>query len=747
VSRVEGKLYRIGPADNKVSARYLGGDESDPMNWQELSWFERLAEAASGEGWNEENLPSLRDFLYEDHGIEGLETTSNLWPAMMFAHDDEKIVQAAEGNIPNVKITRDKIGNPIAEIPRRGQPPLRAYLNKPGFSSQDFSEGLGTVGMMVPAARALKVGAAGVGALSNMARLGISGAGASAVSDVATGALSGQGPVESVLDVNVQRAGIEGGMEALFGVAGEAAQLAIPRLRQLITRGTPIVDRRGNLTAEARRTFDELGVNWEQQTQEFRERVIQDALGGRVSSPREALALAEAQTLPGPNVPMTRGQVTGSRGEQIREDLLSKGVYGEPVARRMVEAERATQDALEENLTAVQQVLAGSGPTVRRNEGVQAVQQSLGRQRVAAKQGVDRAYDAARSQGPASYPKPAIATMADTIERQWRQDFAPDILTGSASSMVKQLRDLAERVDAGGVDVRELFEWRQRASNSAAFGTPESKALGNAIKTFDTQMDDALSQALLRGSDDAISVWRDAIGKARGFKQRWESADLIDNLTQPRRGTSLDAMEFKVAPEDAANYLFGISNMGFVSKRNLSRDLRKMKELLPESDFNQLKQELFLRMVDTSRRVHRGETIISGVKLNNAMSDLAERNSALLNSVFTGSEVGMIRQLGRVADRATTVQRQTSNTAVANQRILQELIGNAIRTFSFAGPQIDKLLLLLPLGIREGRERGAMLGLDKRIDYPGSARRMGPELPAVGAATTLPMLEEEDASQ
>jgi len=368
----------------------------------------------------------------------------------------------------------------------------------------------------------------------------------------------------------------------------------------------------------------------------------------------------------------------------------------------MVEAERATQDALEENLTAVQQVLAGSGPTVRRNEGVQAVQQSLGRQRVAAKQGVDRAYDAARSQGPASYPKPAIATMADTIERQWRQDFAPDILTGSASSMVKQLRDLAERVDAGGVDVRELFEWRQRASNSAAFGTPESKALGNAIKTFDTQMDDALSQALLRGSDDAISVWRDAIGKAKGFKQRWESADLIDNLTQPRRGTSLDAMEFKVAPEDAANYLFGISNMGFVSKRNLSRDLRKMKELLPESDFNQLKQELFLRMVDTSRRVHRGETIISGVKLNNAMSDLAERNSALLNSVFTGSEVGMIRQLGRVADRATTVQRQTSNTAVANQRILQELIGNAIRTFSFAGPQIDKLLLLLPLGIREG---------------------------------------------
>ena len=744
MARKAGKIYLHPlPEEGNVPLLFEGGDFTELSNYRRLTTAERAFEAASGKRYNLEDLPSLRDLM--DSSPE-LSSTSSLWPSMMMAGDETKLQGAVAGHIPNAKITKDENGTDIVSFTDSTGESRRAYINRPGFSTQDASRVIGEGAALFGASKAFGVGKQGIGMLNNAARMFGAGTTASAGQDVASGMLANESVIDSVTNVDVPRALTAGALEAGIGTTLDLVLSVVPGLRQKMAQGQKIFDSKGGITQSGRDALEQAGIVWEQTTQEFKDALLTRTLGGGEMTPAQTAILADAGSLPTP-VPMTRGQVTGSPSEQLVEDQMRKGVYGEPVEQRMNQFVTEEQTpALESNLTAIQQQIAGDAPVIARGQGAEAAQLQLGQQRLQANQEKNDAYSQARNPAlfggtfsggsPAVYSQPAITTMADGIERTIRTNFAPDVLEGAPGALVNQLRGFASRETP--VSVREMFEWRARVNNMIERGTPEGTALMSAKRTFDQQMNSALDRALITGDANSVGAWRDAIAQNADFMRTYKDRDTVDLLTATKEGTPGSQLEFNVAPNDAANFIFNASNTGFITKRNLQRDLLKMKELLPENQWNQLRQELFLRIA-SGGRTRQGD--LSGAKLKGSVNDALERSSAVMSAAFTAEEKALLQQFARVADRVQNTTRNYSNTAAANARNLKDLAMQVATAFQMRGPMLDKLLLLVPLGIGEARRTGASIGLNNRLGYEGAAPRPGPG--SVALPTAIATEEQE----
>ena len=748
MARQEGKIYvEFLENEGNTPLRFMGGDQTDLGNYKRLSTSERMFESVRGTGFNLENLPSLRDLMGED---EQLSPNSNLWLAMGQAGGEEKLKQVVSGFLQNPEFKNDENGRPVVSFTNSDGGRTRAYLNKPGLSAQDAARFLGETAALTAGGRAFGVGKQGVGMLSNAMRMFAGGAAGSAGADIAADTLSGQPVLESALNVNVPRALETGLAESAFGTFAETVMLAAPALRNLMNRGEQIVDRQGQLTENGQAALKELGINYNETSQAFKDELLRRTLSGGELNASQTAILAEAQSLP-TAVPMTRGQVTGMPSEQLREDMMRKGVYGEAVEQQMAQNVARQTDALESNLNEMQRQIAQradpNAPTIARGEGAANVQASLAQQRIDARASKNEAYKQARlddialfggtfsGEGVTEYSKPAIEALASRIENTLVRDFTRDDLQGAPTTLITQLRDFAARPSGRPVSVREMFEWRRRLNNAIEGGTPTGTALAQTKRLFDEQMNSALDSALIRGNPDQLKMWQDAIKANADFKRRFESGDMVDLLTALQPGTAVDQMSLRVAPADAANFIFNASNTGFITKRNLQRDLLKMRDLLPPSEFDQLRQELFIRLT-AGGRTRAGD--ISGAKMRSAIEDSVERAKPVLNAAFSADEIALMRQFGRVADRVQNTTKNTSNTAIANARNLQDLTRNVIAAFGMRGPALEKLLIGLPVlsatvGPTVSRAR-SVFTLPQQLDYTGSVPRLSPLPVAAGGA-------------
>ena len=109
-----GKIYNVPNNESEGDffvAEFKGGDHSNPKNWRKLSYAERVIEATTGNKWNEEDLPSLRDFMGSQDGMGRM---AKLWPAMMMAGDQNKLKAAVQNNLPGfVEFVKDGNDEPI----------------------------------------------------------------------------------------------------------------------------------------------------------------------------------------------------------------------------------------------------------------------------------------------------------------------------------------------------------------------------------------------------------------------------------------------------------------------------------------------------------------------------------------------------------------------------------------------------------------------------------------------------------
>lgn len=394
-------------------------------------------------------------------------------------------------------------------------------------------------------------------------------------------------------------------------------------------------------------------------------------IGGRplegAASLSEQQALKDmAQGLPVP-VPMSRGNLTGAPGAQLEESAILKGVKGDQAARVVQGFKAEQQEALRANTSAIANLIAGK-PTAQ-GEGAKAVSDTLNTRYDAAKKAIDEAYDAARARGDDAMLATAKDVREGTLEGL-RQNFGLEAIP----KVAKQVEAWGE---GGSPTVRQVFDARTRLVNLQAEGGVEGKAAGEAKKALDAYMDTALKNDLLLGDPEAVKAWRTAIGKRAEFGRLFEGDDLIEGLTE--RVSRGGGRTLAVDPEEAANYIFNRSNLGWVGKKNLGRDLKRLEGVLgKESDaWNELRAEGFLRLAKAGEGTNEaGVAQFSGQKFMTAWEKAKRDDPHIIGVLFTPEERETIDQLAKIAQIATTPVRggdNPSGSAFAAARLLKPL--------------------------------------------------------------------------
>lgn len=435
---------------------------------------------------------------------------------------------------------------------------------------------------------------------------------------------------------------------------------------------------------------------------------------------------------------MTRGQVTGSKGQQLAEDMMASGGYGAAAERTMAGFRTGQQEALRENVSAITEGLAPGSVPVSKGQGGQLAQEALVAARAGDKARADELYARARASGAATVEPNEALNIADAARTTYREGFDP-ITAPQMDGLLLRL----DEIMANGGDIKALQTWRKQVSNlRSGAPTVEAAAAGKVLRDFDERLTAAVDNQLLIGDQSAVSAWRNAITNWSDYAKTWESkGGILNVLTE--KVTRDGQRQLKVAPEEAANAIFTMTASGLASKTKLPRDLLTLKNKLPEAEWNALRQEAFIRLTDTAEGAFRGgEQQLSGVNFKKAWTALQRNNPGVVNALFSKVERETITQFSDVAARATNAAINASNSANAAAGAIQRMAS----AFTASGPGQFLIQNYLAGIIRE--PYGAMRAASSTAQRNAPRQIVGtPRAGAVGAGAGAALSQEESISQ
>jgi hypothetical protein len=566
---------------------------------------------------------------------------------------DERLMEGISKIEPRAQFDKDRFGNLIAVMPVRDADGnltgerTRFYPNPRGLDMADVLQGAGAVALGGPVAGAVRrLGGKTAGLLGS----GLVGGTEAALVEGASSQLS-----EAPYQISDIPMGVVGG-----AVAGKAADVLSQFVRQV--RGRPVfVD--GALTPEAQNALREAGVDPNEVTQEMAAGVMNSVRNA--VDPIEAGRVAEATTLPVP-VPLTEGAVTGSKGQQLFEDMAGKGAYG-PVAESILRGRSAEQsEAIQKNIPALQNAIADRAPLVAQaGEGGAAAQSALKEQRKAAVIEAEGLYNVARAA-----PSTQVAG-TDFVSEGVRSALvnANARTAPNAYAFADDMDDILTSTS----DIKDLYAWRSQLTTAAKEPGQDGNAMGKMLRAFDDAMNEAVNRSLLEGDSTAVEKWGKAIRNYKAFSDKWKSqGGILRALTE--EGMRDGQIALNVAPEAASNYIFGVSGSKLMSQPAIARDLLTLKKTLPEEQWGMLRQEAFLNLIQRGAGgVVDGERAFSGVKFLKSVDDFNTKNAGAAKVLFTPEERALLKQFARVSARATGGAVNASNSATAAAGMLQKL--------------------------------------------------------------------------
>lgn len=507
-------------------------------------------------------------------------------------------------------------------------------------------------------------------------------------------ATSGAGGFLST-DGSIARRAVGAGL----GMAGgEALNFAIPRVAGAVIDMAGVPRRVGAPQTDAAATaLQALGTRMEDLTPQARARLTAELRRG--ADPADAAAIALNEGLPVP-IPMKRGDVTGLPSDQIQFNMSLRGARGARPAAEAQELVARQQDAIRSNVDQIGAGMAGrpDGRIPMRGEGGRAASDGLVAQREAHQGVVREAYDAAREAGDgAILPREQVPVLAARLHDSVR-DFDLERVPAVGRALTR-LDDIG-----GATQVRDVFAVRSQLSGlRASTDGVERAAAGAATRELDRFLNDAVEQSLFSGDQEAIGAWREAISRRREMAEAFDQGDLADKLT--RQEGSGNQRRLTVDPEEAANYIFGRSALGMVGRKNLYRDMEKVRDLLgPESEgWNGLRAEAFVRMAGAGDGpMEAGAQQFSGAKFAKAWAKANTEDARLVGLLFTPAERARIDGFAGIAARVTSPVKggdNPSNTAAALKAL------GRMSSSTFAMGKAVPLLREALLGIEEIADR------------------------------------------
>ena len=398
--------------------------------------------------------------------------------------------------------------------------------------------------------------------------------------------------------------------------------------------------------------------------------------------PEEAVTRASAQGLPF-EVKLTTGQIKKDKGQMGWEDMVSKGVGEAHATRILNQFYNAQIAAVEANMKALGTRM-GAGT---RGEAAEVAQRSLRGQRDQTRAAANLKYDEARAARQAFLDPTSATTFADVTLVKALESFSP-ITTPKTFRLVDELREGMQN----GMDVGQIQIRRQQLTNAAKEMGPEGAAAKAALDSLDGYLDKVVTSNLFNidrmtgqvteglGAEnqalakESIRLWKDAISTWSGFKQKWETKGVLNDLTEKQMRDG--ERQFKVAPEDAANYIFGVNFLGLQSKKNITRDVQVLKDQLNVFEWNNLRGEVVTKLLDgtLTNASEASQREISGT-LSTEWAKVRNSNKGLIDTLFSREEQGMISSLANVTGRIANRTQNRSNSGAAIGRMAGAIYG------------------------------------------------------------------------
>jgi hypothetical protein len=380
------------------------------------------------------------------------------------------------------------------------------------------------------------------------------------------------------------------------------------------------------------------------------------AAAGADSVEEQTLRVANSKGLP-VDVPMSQGQITGAPAQQLEENAMLRGAHGDPAAKVMQEFRDTQQAALRANVDKIAADMGG-GSDVGVGEGGAKVSAKLNEMRDAQKKAIDAAYNSARAKG-----EDAMLASATEARESMLGALRKNYNLKNIESVTREVESFGE---GGAPTVREIFDARTRLGNLTQSGDQVTASAARLAKTqLDAYIGVALKNDLLVGNPKAVKAWKDAIRKRADFGKLFEGDDLIEDLTErASRGGEHGAL--KVDPADATNLIFGKSALGFVGKKNLKRDLDRLKDVLGEDseEWNSIRAEAFKRVARAGEgAAEAGQPQFSGQKFFNAWTKVKNDDPQVVERLFTPDEVAVIDKFAEVAQRVTSPVKGGDNSS------------------------------------------------------------------------------------
>jgi hypothetical protein len=563
---------------------------------------------------------------------------------------DDRLQSGIQKILPNAQFDKDRFGNlvVIAPVYRDGQETqqyTRFYPNPKGLNAVDLMQGAGAV--------ALGQAIAATGGLAGLPTAGMLGGGLigmteAAIVEAASSKLSDD-PFQ-VFDIPI---GFFGG-----ALGAKAAQVLGDIVAKVKTRPSTVLDSNGNLKASVRAQLTQLGLDPDNITAELAAKIKGEVR--RVGKPEASAALAEAESLPTP-VPLTRGEASGSRAQQLFEDQAESGAFGEGTRLFMERQRGLQQEALSENLSQIQRGLGGQEITT--GQGGKAAQEALATQRAAEKAAATELFNIAKRSGHAFISPNMAGAVADDL-----RSVMDDYSLMEIPVVDKIVIDMEEVLATGG-DITRLFQLRRQLVNAGDAGSVTQKAAGEVRQQLDASLKALVDQQLLLGADEAVTAQLAAIRNYADFAKKWKSDGILNRLT--KQVTRDGELVFKEPPENVANYLFGAAGSKLSKGTQMVRDLRTMKANLPEEQWNELRQEAFIHMANKARKMgDDGQPVISGSQFQNFWNEMKKNNPDLVSGLFSPEEQRLISRFASVARRATAGAKNYSNTMTTANSLL-----------------------------------------------------------------------------
>jgi hypothetical protein len=626
---------------------------------------------------------------------------------------------------PEAEFGEDEAGRLYAVMPvyRDGKKTgqfTRVYPNEPGLGFTEAMQAAGAVAATTPIGRGLRaVGLPTTGALG-AATIGATEA---AVVEGASSALSGA-PFQ-VTDIPIGAAGGVAG-EKLFNVVGSLVGAA---RRSGADR---VLGPDGRLLPGPAKLVSDAGLDPDQVTAAVAAEIQKQARAG--VEPGAAAVTAMSRNLP-VEVPMTRGQITGSKGQQLVEDAMASGVYGRRAEEVMTGFRKKQQEALRGNIEAIKEGMAPGSIPFPKGQGGRFAQEALVAARAGDKALADDLYKQARASGAAYVTPDEAVNITDALRGTYRGLSSP-----IATPKVDQYLLRLDEIMANGGDVAALQAWRQQVSSlREGTPTPDGVVAGKILKDFDQRLETAVDNQLVIGDQQAVRAWSNAIKNWREYKNTWESkGGILNVLTEEvmRDGS----LVLKVPKEDAANAIFTMTASGLARETGLPRDLLTLKSKLPAAEWNALRQEALIRLTETAEKIGTvGAENVSGLTFKKAWSNLNQNNPGVVNALFSKTERDTITQFADVAARATSAAVNASNSANAAAGMIQRLASS----FTASGP--GQFLLQNWLGSIIREPYGAAMSAFGTAQRNAPRQIVGtPREAAVGAGAGAALSQEEE---